>query len=191
MNDDSILPLREWSNSALTTEVINLRQKLGEMAVMLEGLRPRIIPARTPEVWYYDVRFPLEVENLYPAEYWDHRVKRWVGPKPIFGLNIALEAGLSYNAEIEVYDFITREAYDSFEIIQDGMPIKWSLVKDRHYEAIIVPATGGLTRLEFACGVAVSPRELNSESLDERMLSFSFTYIRISPMPTKYPCRDI
>jgi hypothetical protein len=164
----------------LASEVIELKAKYSKLLDVFMDLRDSLGRNRAPDIWYYDARLPLDVCNLYDAEYWDSQVKRWVGPAPIFSIDIPLKFGSTYSVEIATHDFILQELETDFALRAAGVTIKWDTRKGRLFKAFISPPHTGDIRLDFVCQKSLSPQELNPTSTDKRKLAFSFTHIKVA-----------
>jgi hypothetical protein len=169
---------------SLAIRVDELQRKVSALHSLLQDTIESMDPVKPLSVWYYDARFPLDVANMYKAEYWDTNVKRWVGPEPTFSVVVALDSKHSYEVEIRVYDFITKEARSSFLVRVDGLAVPWKIIEDKTYRALLIPPRSGLISLQFACNESKSPRDLNPKSTDIRKMSFSVGYIRVRTVET-------
>ncbi len=171
--------------SSLAAQVFELQRKVSALHSLVQDTIDNLNPIKPRSVWYYDARFPLDVENLHPTEYRDTHAKRWVGPKPYLLVVVPMDSAHSYLVEIKVYDFITPQAKSSFILRVDGLEVPWESVQNKIYKSLIIPPRSGPMSLQFACGESKSPHDVNPASRDTRAISFSIGYIRIEPVESK------
>lgn len=156
-----------------------LLRRVASLEIALAELVERLPLQDTLESWRLDARFPIAIANLYDPEFWDNRVKRWVGPEPSFGVRLPFEGGRLYLVEIQVVDFIIDENHRAFTLYVDGLPLPWMSSTGLLFRAKFVAPRSGLLPLQFCCPAAVSPSRLNPDSTDTRVLAFSLEWVHV------------
>lgn len=155
-----------------------LEDKVQALSVAISTLIDDAESRRSPVVWTYDARFPIDAANIYEAEFWDHNIKRWVGPEPSLDIWPVLRAGRTYRLTVNVVDFITQEGRDTFGARINGIEVKLEAAGGGVFTATFGTDFDGEQSIVLHTDVAISPAELYG-SEDQRKLSFSIANILI------------
>jgi hypothetical protein len=165
--------------TALYAANAELERKIDSLAEAVAAILEDAATRQSPSVWAYDASFPIDAENVYEAEYWDNRVKRWIGPEPDLNIKPRLRARRSYILSANIPDFVSQDAADGFGIRVNGVAITIKKGAPNIYEGTFYVEHDGFQDIALFTHVARSPAEL-SGSKDRRVLSFSIASIIIA-----------
>lgn len=142
----------------------------GEAAELLLGA--------SATTWSYDVRRDnVPLSDVTHCDVFDGiYAKRWVGREGEISATISINRSVPLQFMASVPEFAIPELEDTLVLTVDGEPVPWSVRNGPHVTAEI-PGRSGSARLHFRLAV---DRDLVPADKD---ISFSFSDIRISPLP--------
>ena len=172
--------------TAIKEKVLELEDRTVYLERQLDQLKKGILELlankstlKANQGWFYDARYTADLPNLHAPEFWDKHVKRWVGPEPFLEFRNVFELNNTYKIEIKIFDFITKEAKETFNLEIDGVTIPWDSQTNSVYVATYVSRITNSGIVRFAVNESKKPSEMILGATDNRILAFSFGYVII------------
>jgi hypothetical protein len=144
-SEEAFFAALESRLSELTTRLRDVEDLLDAQRSLNVDLSLRALAltqrGAAPTAWVYDARMPnLIFEDVFEPEVGPEGTKRWVGTSGRLSGTLLLDRRHQYTFEVNVSEFVTSAAEESFRLTVNGTTWPWLSTKARLFSTIISEA---------------------------------------------------